>query len=871
MENSKANRKDPSRNETKKVKKDETQKEEMIIFEKEPYSSEEIFAIMENEIREWFRTKYNDFTPPQRYAIINIHNKENVLISSPTGSGKTLSAFLAILNELFKLAKENKLEDKIYAIYISPLKALGNDIKRNLIEPLKEIEELSKIKHNIRVAIRNSDTPASEKSKMLRKPPHILITTPESFVLGLTSKKFKEKMKDAKWVIVDEIHSLAENKRGALLMLGIERLNYYTDFVRIGLSATVHPLKEVARFLVGNRKCKIVDVQFTKQIEMKVITPVKDIINTDFETIHKEMYKKIHELIQKHKTTLIFTNTRSATERVIYHLKTMFNYKDDEIGAHHSSLSKLIRENIEERLKGGKLKVVVSSTSLELGIDIGSIDLVILLSSPKSIARALQRIGRSGHKLHETSKGIFIALDHDDLVECSIIKKCAKEKKIDRIKIPKNPIDVLIQHLIGMAYDELPVEEAFKIVKRCYNFSTLTREDFDETLKYLEGYQELEHKKIYGKIKIENGIIKPRKGARMIFMLNSGVIPDTSDVAVILKNKVIGFIDELFLERLNRGDVFVLGGKTYKVKGFRNMRLYVESSDGKPTVPSWFSESLPLSYDLATEILKFREEIKKRVDRKRECIKYIINTLDIDETTAEAIHNYFYEQEKYAGIPHYRKMLVEVIRDQDYVIIVHSLFGRRVNDVLSRIFAYYFNKRYNFDVRIGISDNNFMIVTDYVNDDLYFVYQDFLNSNLTEIYDLIEKTELFFRRFRHTATRSFLVLKNYRGRKRSIGKQQLATKQIYNVIKKVYPDFILFKETKREILEDLMDLENAKNAMKILRNMNFEIKRLPWPSPFGINIFMQGYSDLLKFEEKHEFVKQIHKLIMKKIKENKER
>ncbi len=833
-----------------------------ITYLRKKWKEEEIFNILDDDIKKWFKKKYKHFTPPQTYSIMNIHKNNNILISSPTGSGKTLSAFLSILNELFILSKKGKLENKIYAVYVSPLKALANDVKRNLLEPLREIEEVSSVKHGIRVAIRNSDTTAYEKSKMVKKPPHILITTPESFVNALAASKFKENLKGIKWFIVDEIHSLAENKRGALLSLGIERLAYFNKFVRIGLSATVSPLDEVAKFLVGKEKCKIVDVQEIKEKTLEVITPVKDMINNDFETIHNAMYKKIHELIQKHKTTLIFTNTRSATERVVNTLKTKYGYTDDEIGAHHSSLSKEIRKNIEERMKQGKLKVVVSSTSLELGIDIGSIDLVILLSSPKSIARALQRIGRSGHRLDEVSKGIFIAMDYDDLVECSIIRKCGIEKKIDKIKIPKNPLDVLIQHIVSMAYDELSVDTAYNIITSCYNFFDLSKEDFIEVLKYLEGkYTELDVKNVYGKIKIEDNKILPRKGSRMIFFLNSGVIPDTANVKVVLNKSVIGTIDELFLESLKKNDIFVHGGRTYRFLRSKNMRAYVESAVGlKPTVPSWFSESLPLSFDLALEIQKFRRIVEKAISQGNS-LDVIKEYLDVNNDVATAINFYFNQQHDYIGIPHDRKMIIEIVKNKDYDIVFHSLFGRKVNDVLSRVFAKIFSNYVNEDFRISISDNNFVVTSSSIQD-IYFAYQDFLNSDLESIAnEIIENTEIFFRRFRQVSARSFLVLKRYKGYKKSLSKQQISSKQIYNIIKKVNPNFVVIKETKREILEDAMDLEHAKEAQKILRQADVLFKEVTIPSPFAMNIIMQGYNDILRATDKQEFVRKMYELI----------
>ncbi|MFW5852719.1 MAG: DEAD/DEAH box helicase, partial [Nanoarchaeota archaeon] len=399
-----------------------------IHYQRAEKKDEDIFKLLHPITREWFMSKFGTFSPPQKFAVPDIKLKKNTLISSPTGSGKTLSAFLTVIDELVTLSDKGKLEDRIYCLYISPLKALSNDIERNLNSPLKEIKALAKEKFgkklNIRVGVRTGDTSASQRASMAKKPPHILITTPESLAIILSTKKFIENFKKMDWVVIDEIHSLAESKRGSHLSLSVERLNNYSDFTRIGLSATVAPLEEVARFLIGQvtdkdlgeeipeRNCYVVDVQAIKKMDIKVLSPVSNFMDTTHGAMQRNMYRMVHDLVQNHETTLIFTNTRSATERIVHNLKDKFpkSYGEHNIGAHHGSLSKSHRFKVEQMLKEGKLKCVVSSTSLELGIDIGSIDLVILLGSPKSVARALQRIGRSGHQLKETARGRIIVL-----------------------------------------------------------------------------------------------------------------------------------------------------------------------------------------------------------------------------------------------------------------------------------------------------------------------------------------------------------------------------------------------------------------------------------------------------------------------------
>ncbi|MBW3023190.1 DEAD/DEAH box helicase, partial [Candidatus Woesearchaeota archaeon] len=508
-----------------------------ITYKKEKESPEQLVNLLNPIVKKWFFSKFKEFSIPQLYGVMPIHSRENILISAPTGATKTLTGFLSILNELVDLSEKGALEDKIYAVYISPLKALNYDIQINLLNPLKEMEELAGKKLGIRVDVRTGDTSQAQRAKMLKRSPHILITTPESLAILTTSPKFKENIKAVEWCVIDEIHALAENKRGVHLSLTLEKMQNICHFARVGLSATVSPLEEIAKYLVGNsRDCKIVDVQFLKEIDLKVLSPVRNLIDVTSEYLHNRLYEMLDNLIQQHKTTLIFTNTRSATERVVHHLKQKFpkNYTEN-IGAHHGSLSKTHRHKIEQNLREGKLKCVVCSTSLELGIDIGYIDLVILLGSPKSVARALQRVGRSGHQLHSTTKGRIVVLDRDDLVECSVLLKSAVEKKIDKIHIPTNCLDVLAQQISGMATEQMwNIEELYKLIRKSYCYKELSRKDFGEIIDYLAGkYISLEDRHIYSKIWYDEstGMIG-RKGrmARVIYMTNIGTIPEETSV-----------------------------------------------------------------------------------------------------------------------------------------------------------------------------------------------------------------------------------------------------------------------------------------------------------------------------------------------------
>lgn len=898
---------------------------QLITRKSEPDPEGLILNTLHPLIKTWFFSRFNTLSLPQLFAVYSIHCRENILVSAPTGATKTLTGFLSILNSLVGLAENNSLENRIYCVYISPLKALSNDIEQNLKTPLKELEQLVGKSMNIRVAVRTGDTSVKERTAMSKLPPHILITTPESLAILLQSKNFRSHLSNVEWVIIDEIHALAENKRGVHLSLSMEMLQLLSPALcRVGLSATISPLEEVAQFLVGaERPCKIVDVQFLKQLDLKVISPVPDLVNTTYDTLQKRMYELIDSLIQQHKTTLIFTNTRAATESVVHHLKEKFpkNYtelidngvidsdaidveasdseaallsdgnrsdssllpplpqekKRTAIGAHHGSLSKELRHNIEEGLRNGLLKVVVCSTSLELGIDIGYIDLVILLGSPKSVARALQRVGRSGHQLHATTKGRIIVLDRDDLVECSVILRSAVEKKIDTIHIPRNCLDVLAQQIYGFCIvEQHNASELLKVVKQSYCYHLLSDSDFYEVIKYLSGeHSSLEDRNVYAKIRYdhETGMIGRRgKLARVIYMTNIGTIPDTTGIIVKEGSRVIGTIDELFLERLKRGDVFVLGGSTYEFLFSRGTVAQVRAAIGrKPTVPSWFSEMLPLSFDLAMEVGRFRRLMKENFESgmsEENIIKFIHDHLYVDENAAKAIFSYFKEQLDFEDIPSDKTIIIEHYTEDDKSYsIFHMVYGRRVNDCLSRAVAFAVSKTQKRDIEIGVTDNGFYLASKKSIPALRF-FSMLESKRLSELLNIaIDRTQVLSRRFRHCAARSLMILRSYKGNQKRVGRQQVSSMILMSAVKRVSKDFPILKEARREVLEDLMDVENAERIIKMVENNSISLKTIETriPSPFAFNLVLQGNLDMIRMEDRIDFIKRMHSLVLAKI------
>jgi len=869
----------------------------VIKYAEKAWDDEQVLKLLSPLMRDWFKSKFKSLTPPQRYAIPLIHDGKNVLVFSPTGSGKTLSAFLAILNELYILGIEGKLEDKVYCVYISPLRALSNDIRRNLEEPLHEMTELAKKKGypepKIRIAVRTGDTTQNERAKMVRKPPHILITTPESLAIVLNAPKFSRTLSDVKWVIVDEVHELSDNKRGVHLSLSLERLQYLVgdrEFVRIGLSATQAPIEEIAKWLVGYRDdgqlrdCIIVNVYFTKKLDIRVLSPVENLLGASFEDATEQMYHLIKKLIEEHRTTLVFTNTRSGTERVAFKLRELFGSKYiDALGAHHGSLGRHTRLEVEEKLKRGEMKAVVTSTSLELGIDIGYIDLVIQIGSPKSVAKGLQRIGRAGHALNKPSKGRLIVFERDDLIECAVLTKAAYEGRIDRVQIPKNALDVLAQHIVGMSLmKKWRVDEAYNLIRRSYCYHNLPFEDFLNVLKYLAGhFADLEDRQVYRKIwfDIEDGVFGRKRGSRMIYYLNLGTIPDEAEYTVILEkiNRPLGNLSEGFVERLSPGDVFVLGGKTYIFKRTSGTRVIVTPAKGRrPTVPSWAGEMLPRSFDLSIEIGKFREMMERLIRSgtpEEELINWLMEDYRVDKNSAKSIIEYFKEQIAVADIvPTHRRLVIEEYYDMRgrQNIIFHAAFGRRTNDALSKAYAYLISKRIRGNVATSLTDNGFMLT---LPKDKYFDIKEIPNLlKSDELRDVLKaaiyNTELFKHRFRHVASRSFMILRKYKGHSISVGRQQLRSQQVLNFLLKKYPNFPVLIETFREILEDHMDVQNAEKVLKWIEDGTISVEFLysgNVPSLFAHSIILVGAEDVVIMEDRDALLRELHRKIVERV------
>ena len=845
------------------------------------YTKEEVMSLMQPLVSTWFNERFQGLTEPQAKAIPVIHNRANVLVSSPTGSGKTLTAFMSIIDELTRYANEGTLEERVYCIYISPLKALANDVNRNLNTPLEEMKDVAE-RHglkvpDIRVAVRSGDTSQYERQKMLKHPPHILITTPESLALILEAPKFKEKIDRIEWLILDEIHDICDSKRGAFLSLTIERLQEHCvrEFTRIGLSATLAPIEAVAGYLVGCdddgniRPVTLIESDSKKVLDLKVICPTDDMTTLSSDIVNSMMYDTLKELIDQHETTLVFTNTRSGAESVVYKLKERGL---DNVEVHHSSLGKEVRLDVEERLKRGEIKCVVSSTSLELGIDIGSVDLVCQIGSPKSVAKGLQRIGRSGHSFGKVAKGRLLVFDPDDLVECAVMCRAAHRSHIDRVQIPENCLDVLSQTVVGMSLSvRWDVDQAYQLVKRSYCYRNLPKEKFISVLKYLGSKEEYEG--VYSKIWYdeEENEFGRKKGSRMIYFMNLGTIPEESNYRVITnRGAMVGELSEKFVERLSPGDIFVLGGRSFEFVRSKGMMAHVKEATGrKPTVPSWAGEMLPRSFDLSMDVAEFRGEMSRDLETmdKQELMDHLCEDFDIDKGSARSLVSYFNEQKASSGmIPDEKTLLIEEYIDpsDNQRIIFHYPFGRRVNDALSRGYAYRLSNMIGSNVSVTMSDDSFMIGTSR-KIDISRIPEMLRSEDLDMVLrKAIRDSEIFKLRFRHTAARSFMILRNYMGRPVSVNRQQTRSAYLLEALADM-DNMPVIEETYREVLEDDMDIKNAVYILQQIESGAMKVSTLKYsgtPSPFAHSIILSGFSDIVLMEDRTALLKELHRKVL---------
>ena len=879
----------------------------------------DVLERLDPAVREWWADEFGRyvgqnggfFTPPQREAIPLVDEGTNALVCAPTGSGKTLSSFTAILDDLFGRARESDdgLDNAVYCLYVSPLKSLANDIHRNLAVPLDGIEDRLDDRGEsveVRHAIRHGDTDEAERRRMLEETPHILNTTPETLAILLNAPKFREKLRSVEYVIVDEIHSLAENKRGTHLSVSLERLENLaeTSPTRIGCSATVEPLETMAEFLVGRaddgsvREYEIVDTRFVRDFDLRLECPTDDLIDTPRSVVQSGFYDRLHELIAAHDNTLVFTNTRSGAERVLENLRGRFDaYGDDNTGCHHGSLSKERRTEVEEGLKNGSLDVVTTSTSLELGIDMPHLDLVVQVGSPKSVAALLQRVGRAGHSLGQVVEGRVIALDRDELVECAVMLEKAESGFVDRVFVPETPQDVAVQHVYGMAINAVRREgEILRTLRRAYPYRNYGDDEWERLLKYLTAdYDGLEDKNVYPKIwRDENDppdgdhhhpefdvgaplIGKRGRMARVIYMTNIGTIPDsfTCDVRIRGSDEWVGQLDENYLDTLEKGDVFVLGGDRFEYRYRRGSKVYVDRTAAQPTVPSWFSERLPLSYDLGREIAAFQRDLLDRLNAGGPpAVREWLREFPADENAVRAITRLFDEQRRYAGTESVAtddRFVVEEVLDRDRYrrqFYVHSTYGRRFNDGLSRLVAARCARRSNANVQVAVADNGFSLSMPLNRKvDVGAVLRDLDPGAVrAELRDSLDGTDLLQRYFRINATRALVILKRYKGYEKSAAEQQVSAEMLLSFAEEL-DEFAVIDETYREIVEDKLNVAAIEEQLTALRRGDVDVvtRELDSPTPRAFGLATLLASDVVLADDESAVLQEFHERVLESI------
>ena len=878
----------------------------------------DVLELLDPVVREWWVESFGEFvpgnegffTPPQKEAIPRIHEGQNALVCAPTGSGKTLASFTGIINELFGRARTDDLENSVYCLYVSPLKSLANDIHRNLELPLDEITTKLDDRGedvDIRHAIRHGDTSSADRQAMLETTPHILNTTPETLAILLNSPKFKQKLETVEYVVVDEIHSLAENKRGTHLSVSLERLEAMADRspTRIGCSATVEPLDTVAEFLVGRaepggepRPYDIVDTRFVRDLDVELTCPTDDLIDTPSSVVTDRFYRNLHEQVQSHTNTLVFTNTRSGAERVLQNLRERYDdYDGTNSGCHHGSLSKEKRHDIEAALKDGELDVVTTSTSLELGIDMPYIDLVVQVGSPKSVAALLQRVGRAGHQLGQTVEGRVVALDRDELVECAVMLGKATDGFVDRVFVPENAQDVATQHVYGMAINAVrPEREAKDILRRAYPYRNYTDGSWEQLCRYLTAdYPGLEDKNVYAKIwRDENDppdgeyhydaydvgerlIGKRGRLARVIYMTNIGTIPDsfTCDVLTRGSDEWVGQLDEEYLDTLEKGDVFVLGGTNYEYSYRRGSKVYVDPTSARPTVPSWFSERLPLSYDLGREILEFQAEILDKLEAGGLSeVRNWLRTFPLDENSVRAIARMFGEQVAYAGtdsVATEDRLVVEEVLDRaeyERHYHVHSNYGRRFNDGLSRLLAYRVAQATTANVQVAVADNGFTLSMPLNRKvDIERILRDVDPAEVrADLRASLDGTDLLQRYFRINATRSLMILKRYKGYEKSASEQQVSAEMLLGFAEDL-GEFAVVEETYREILQDKLNVAAIEDVLSDIERGAVDITsiRVDSPSPRAFGLATLAASDVVLAEDESAVLEEFHRRVVESI------
>ncbi|MGH7984543.1 MAG: DEAD/DEAH box helicase [Candidatus Udaeobacter sp.] len=831
-------------------------------------------------VARWFEQTFGSPTEPQARGWPAIQSGRHVLISAPTGSGKTLAAFLASLDALFREGVEAELPDETQVVYVSPLKALSNDIRKNLQEPLAGIRALLGQRNggeiDVRAEVRTGDTTAAQRRALIKKPPHILVTTPESLYLLLTSDSGRKMLSTARTLILDEIHAVVDDRRGAHLALSVERLVALTKspLQRIGLSATQKPIEEVARFLVGahavddggNPDCEIIDIGHRRELDLAIELPKSALEAVMSNEVWEEIYHRLAELIQAHRTTLVFVNTRRMAERVTHHLSELLGA--DAVTSHHGSLSAKLRLDAEDRLKRGDLKALVATASLELGIDIGSVDLVCQLGTTRSIATLLQRVGRAEHKRGGLPKGRIFPLSRDELVECAALLRCVHRGELDRLSIPEKPLDVLAQQIVAATSTEDWDENEFlELVRSAWPYRNLIRDEFDSVITMLaEGFSTKRGRRAalihHDAVNLR---IRGRRGARLTALTSGGAIPDNADYRVILEasETFVGTVNEDFAVESLAGDIFQLGNASWRILRINSGVVRVEDAKGQPPgIPFWLGEAPARTAELSQAVSDLRMEIEKElsvgeaVSFPHKIDEWLANELHLPQSAAEQLADYFADTYRSLGaIPSQQTLVIERFFDESggMQVVLHAPFGSRINRAWGLALRKRFCRSFNFELQAAATDD--AIVISLGTQHSFPLEEVFHYLNSKTVRDLLVQALLdapmFTIRWRWNATRSLAVPRFRGGAKIAAPLQRMESE---NLLAAVFPDQLaclehivgdreipdhpLVKQTIDDCLTEAMDIDRLEELLRKIERgeVRFIARDLPEPSPLASEI-----------------------------------
>lgn len=849
----------------------------------------EFFDCLHPTTAAWFRGRFERPTEAQELCVPHIIGGESVLLSSPTGSGKTLAGFLGILDHLLReQEREGSLpRHSIRAIYVSPLRALAYDIEKNLREPLRGLG----LEDAVRVSLRTGDTSAAERQKQRRNPPHVLVTTPESLAIILPQAGFREALAACRFVIVDELHAFAENKRGAHLAVSLERLERLANpgndsapaLCRIGLSATVAPLEEIGRFLVGTeRPCHLAEARMERRSIVEVMTPIRKDPYPPAGYTATRMIRDMAQVVDRNATTLIFTNTRSGAERISHRLKLALPELNDRIECHHSSLDRDLRLEVEDRLKEGNLRAVICSTSLELGLDIGHIDTVILVSTPKGISRTLQRVGRSGHSIHQRSHGILVATNINDLIECVVCAEMTKQRDLDPMIVFENATDVIAQHVVGLAMSGgTTADEAFSIITRAWPFRRLSRARFDRIVDYLEGGGRSlagQYRETFGKIVEKDGrFVIPSKQVERDYLMNVGTIHADGMVNVVLNRRRLGSVEEAFVKGLKNGDIFVLGGKTVKLIEAGVGEIFVENAAGRlPTVPTWNAHKIPLGSGIAQEVARLRTEIDRRLvgeSQPAETVAdWLIEQWSISRINALAIVEHFENQRLLSRIPTADRMIIEAFRDERddperVHYFFHTLIGRSANDALSRILSHRVKEAVGGNALVTIDDYGFLLSLK----NFQAMERDDWRALFTregaeeDLKTALDGSQLVKWQFGGIAQTGLMVPRNLPGEQRKLRQIRWSSDILFQVLSQHEPDHPLLEQAYREATHAFLDLDRACAFLDLAGGLEWDLVEVPAVTPFAFGIYASKIKESMMMESPEEAIERLYHSMREKL------